>query len=92
MCTSQRATSCCLYKHWSWSIDVPNNRSNTIYFYLSFYPGFLLFSSFHRLDQVSAVSTPWVAVILAYLLSRHRMDRGEAPSSSTGGTPDYHQN
>jgi hypothetical protein len=59
--------------------------------YLSFYPSFLRFSSFHRLDLLSATSTPWVAVVLAYLPSRCRLARGKAPSSSVGGAPDYHR-
>jgi hypothetical protein len=62
------------------------------YFYLSFYPSFLGFSSFPRLDLVFAASTPWVTVVLAYLLSRHRFVRGEALSLSAGGTPDCCRN
>jgi hypothetical protein len=53
-----------LYKHRSQTIDVFNNQANIIYFYLIFYPNF---SSFHRLDLVSVVSTPYVIVVLAYL-------------------------
>jgi hypothetical protein len=53
---------------------------------------FLGFSSFHRLDLVSTVSTPWVVVVLAYLLSRRRLAGGEALSSSVSGAPDCRQN
>jgi hypothetical protein len=84
MCTSQRATSCSLYKHRSLPIDVSNNRTNTIYFY----PSFSTFSPFHRLDLVSAASTPWVAMVLAYLPSRRRLAGGEASSSSVCEAPD----
>jgi hypothetical protein len=89
---SQGATSCYLYEHRSWPIDVSNNRTNTIYFYPCFYPSFSTFSSFHRLDLLSAASTPWVSVVLAYLPSRCRLAGGEATSSSASGAPDCHRN
>jgi hypothetical protein len=92
MCMSQRAMSCYLYKYRSRPIDVSNNRTNIIYFYLSFYPSFFTFPSCHRLDLLSAASTPWVAMVLAYLPSRHRLALGEAPSSSASGAPDCHRN
>jgi hypothetical protein len=91
VCTSQRATSSCLYKYRPRSIDGSNNQTDTIYFYPSIYLSFSTFSSFHRLDLLSAASTPWVAVVLAYLPSGHRLAKGEAPSSSAGGAPDYHR-
>jgi hypothetical protein len=50
------------------------------------------FSSFHRLDLVSVASTPWVAVVIAYLSSGHRLAGGEAPSSSADGARDCCQN
>jgi hypothetical protein len=68
------------------------NQISIFYIYLSFYPSFLGFSSFHRLDLVSTASTPWVAMVLAYLLSRRRLVRGEAPSSSAGGALDCRRN
>jgi hypothetical protein len=89
---SQRATSCCLYKHRSRPIDVSNNRTNTVYFYSKFYPSFSTFSSSHRLDLLSAASNPWVVMDLVYLSSRRRLTGGEAPSLSASGTPDCHQN
>jgi hypothetical protein len=92
MCLSQRATSCCLYKHRSWLIDLSNNRTNTIYFYPSFYPSFSTFLSFHRLDLLSTALTPWVVMVLAYLPSRCRLAGVEAPSSSAGGAPDCRRN
>jgi hypothetical protein len=82
----------CLYKHRSRPIDVSNNRTNTIYFYPSFYPSFSTFSSSHRLDLLCTASTPWVAIVLAYLSSRRHLDGGETPSSSVGGAPDCRQN
>jgi hypothetical protein len=85
-CMSQRATSCCLYKHRSWPI-VTCPRPNQ-----SFYPSFSTFSSFHTIDLVSATSTPLVVVLLSYLSSRHHLTGGEAPSSSAGGAPDYRCN
>jgi hypothetical protein len=88
---SQRATSCCLYKHSSQAIDVSNNQTTQFTFILLFIINFI-FSSFHKLDLVSATSTPWVAVVLAYLLSRHRLIRGEAPTSSADGAPYCHRN
>jgi hypothetical protein len=57
-----------------------------------FYPSFLGFLSFHRLDLVSTASIPWVAMVLAYLSSRRRLAGGEAPLSSVSGAPDFHQN
>jgi hypothetical protein len=92
VCTSQRATCYCLYKHRSRSIDVSNNRTNTIYFCPSFYPSFSTFSSFHRLDLLSAASTPWVIVVLGYLSPRRRLAAGEVPSSSNGSAPDCRRN
>jgi hypothetical protein len=56
-----------------------------------FLPLFSTFSSFHRLDLISTASTPWVTVVLAYILSRHLL-AGEAPSLSAGGAPDYRWN
>jgi hypothetical protein len=92
VCTIQRATSCCLYKHRSWPIDVSNNQTNTIYFYPSFYPSVSTLSSSHRLDLLSTASTPWVAMVLAYLRSRHHLAGGEAPSSSADSATDCCRN
>jgi hypothetical protein len=92
MCTSQRATSYYLYKHRSRPIVICPRPNQSFYFYLTFYPSFLGFSSFHRLDLVSAASTPWVVVILAYLPSRRRLAEGEAPSSSVDDAPDCRRN
>jgi hypothetical protein len=50
------------------------------------------FSSFHTLDLVSAASTPWAVMVLAYLPSRHHMARGESTSLTVHGAPDYRQN
>jgi hypothetical protein len=80
-----------LYKHRSRLIVTCPRPNESFYFYLTFYPMFLGFSSFHRLDLLSSTSTPWVAVVLAYLPPRHRLARGEAPSSSARVTPDCHQ-
>jgi hypothetical protein len=79
--------SYCLYKHMSRSIVTCPQPNQSFYFYLTFYPSFLGFSSFYRLDLVSSTSTPWVAVVLAYLSSRRRLAGGEASSSSAGGAP-----
>jgi hypothetical protein len=81
--------SYCLYKYRSWPIVTYPRPNQSFYFYLSFYPSFLGFLSFHRLDLVSVTSTPWVAMVLAYLLFRRRLDRGEAPLSSADGALDY---
>jgi hypothetical protein len=70
----------------------PTIETNTIYFYSSFYPTFLLFFFFHRLDLVSVVSTPWVAVVLTYLPYRRRLAGGEAHSLSASDAPDYRRN
>jgi hypothetical protein len=92
VCTSQRATSYCVYKHRSRPIDVSNNQTNTIYFYPSFYPSFSTFSSSHRLDLLSAASTLWVAMVLAYLPSRCYLARREVPSSSANSAPNCRRN
>jgi hypothetical protein len=92
MCTSQRATSSRIYKHRSWPIVTCTQPNQSNYFYFSFYPSFLGFSSFHKLDLVSTATTTWVAVVLAYLPSKSRLARGEPPSSSVGGALDCHRN
>jgi hypothetical protein len=43
--------------------------------------------SFCRLDLVVAAITPCVVMVLVYPSSRHRLVRGEVPSSSVGGAP-----
>jgi hypothetical protein len=50
------------------------------------------FLSFHRLDLESAAPTSKVIVFLAYIPSRRCMIRGEAPSLSIGGAPNFHRN
>jgi hypothetical protein len=92
MCMSQRAMSCCLYKHRSWPIVTCPRPNQSFYFYLTFYPSFSTFPSFHRLDLLSTVSTPCVAMVLAYLSSRCLLAKGRAPSSSVGSAPDCHWN
>jgi hypothetical protein len=84
--------SCCLYKHRSRPVVTCPRPNQSRYFYPSFYPSFLGFSSFHKLDLLSIASTSWVVVVLAYLPSRSRFAGGEAPSSSAGGAPDCRWN
>jgi hypothetical protein len=55
-------------------------------------PSFLVLFVFLQLDLVTTAITPWVVVVIAYLLSRHRLARGEALSSSAGGALNCHHN
>jgi hypothetical protein len=89
---SQRATSCYLYKHRSQPIDVSNNRTNTIYFYPSFYPSCSTFSSTHRLDLLLATLIPWIAMVQTPSPTKCRLAREEATSSCAGGAPDCCRN
>jgi hypothetical protein len=73
------------------AIDVTNNWIYTIYIICSFCPSFLLLFIFLQLDLLAAISTPWVAMILAYTSSRRRLARGEALSSSVDRALDCHR-
>jgi hypothetical protein len=53
----------------------PTIEQTQFTFILVFTLVFSTFSSFHGLDLLSATSTPWVVVVLAYLLSRRRLVR-----------------
>jgi hypothetical protein len=55
-------------------------------------PSFLVLFVFLQLDLVTTAITPWVVVVIAYLLSRHRLARGEALSSSAGSALNCHHN
>jgi hypothetical protein len=61
-------------------------------FSLFFYPSFLSLFIFLQLYLVADAITPWVVVILAYLLSIYHLAGGEASSSSTGGAPHCRRN
>jgi hypothetical protein len=77
---SQRATSCCLYKHRSRPIEEHNNRINTIYFFSTFALVFLFFLFFLRLDLLAATTTPWVVMDLVPPLVRRQLARRRMPS------------
>jgi hypothetical protein len=92
MCMSQRAMSCCLYKHRSQLIDGSPIIESIQFTFILVFTLFSSFSSFSRLDIVFVVMTPWVIVVLAYHSSRRRLAGGEALSLSDGDAPDYHWN
>jgi hypothetical protein len=80
--------SCCLYKYKSRPIDVFSIIEQTQFTFILVFTLVFYFLFFHRLDLVSAASTPWVAVVVAYLPSRRRLVGGEAPSSKISDAPD----
>jgi hypothetical protein len=92
MYLSQRAMSCCLYKYRSQPIDVSPTIESIQFTFILVLPYISSFLSFRQLDLVSATSTHWVAMVLAYHSSRHRLAGGEAPSSSASDASDYRRN
>jgi hypothetical protein len=93
MCTSQKATSCCLYKHRSWPIVIYHQRNQSNYYFFILFALIFYFSFyFCQLDLLAAALTSKVIVVLTYPLSRRCLTGVEALSSSAGGVPDCRRN